>query len=184
MLAKPLLLKLYVSVFCFLQQNPVYRYLHKYTVTLEVVATQSSSIYKYLAMNVTRVDCDTDQKTKEVVSSGFVQYLQGQGVVPVVTLKIFPVQFDEIILYVQYNLSYANFSYWLVLESINPDLEAYEVKELSLSKDVYRIGCSFPFALMGLCVENFSLALKIHTSISAHNIFTLTLLFAFISFAS
>lgn len=69
----------------------MYRYLHKYTVTLEVVATQSSSIYKYLAMNVTRVDCDTDQKTKEVVSSGFVQYLQGQGVVPVVTLKIFPV---------------------------------------------------------------------------------------------
>lgn len=56
--------------------------------------------------------------------------------VSVVSLKFLPLQFDDTILYTQYNLSYANFSCWLFfLESVNPGLEAYEIKELSFSKE-------------------------------------------------
>lgn len=65
----------------------VYTHLHKYT----VIAVLSSSIDRYVAINVTRDDCDTDQKTYKCLCSGFVQYLQGQGVISVANLKFLPV---------------------------------------------------------------------------------------------
>lgn len=52
-----------------------------------MTAVLSSSIDRYVAVNVTREDCDIDQKTYECLSSGFVQYLQGQGVISVANLK-------------------------------------------------------------------------------------------------
>lgn len=61
----------------------MYTHVHKYTVT----AVLSSSIDRYVAVNVTREDCDIDQKTYERLSNGFVQYLQGQGVISVANLK-------------------------------------------------------------------------------------------------